>query len=204
MPRVIDHEERRNEVLAATWKVVATEGLEAATIRRIAIEVGCTAGLVTHHFANKDEILVAALRQVHVAAARRMASHLSSGSPLKTLYAVLLEVLPLDDDRKLEWRVWIAFWGQSLGKPYLAQELHNRYSEWRNAISGLMRAAQRSQEVSPQLDVRLWTDITISLIDGLGLQAVLEPQYFSTQRLKKVVASHMEKLLQDVNLIETS
>ncbi|WP_054895775.1 TetR/AcrR family transcriptional regulator [Pseudomonas sp. NBRC 111137] len=204
MPRVIDHEERRSEVLAATWQVVATEGLEAATIRRIAIEVGCTAGLVTHHFASKDDILVAALRQVHIAAAKRMASHLSSGSQLKTLHAVLLEVLPLDDERRLEWRVWIAFWGQSLGKTALAQELHNRYAEWRNLINGLLRAAQRSQEIPPQLDVRLWTDLTISLIDGLGLQAVLEPEYFNTSRLKKVVASHMGKILQDYQLIESS
>ena len=41
-------------------------------MRRIAEAAGCTTGLVTHYFASKDEILVAALRPSHEAAGARM------------------------------------------------------------------------------------------------------------------------------------
>ena len=36
MPKIVDHAERRREVLDATWRVIGREGLEAATVRRIA------------------------------------------------------------------------------------------------------------------------------------------------------------------------
>ena len=72
MPKVVDHDQRRRELLEATAAVIAAEGIEAATVRRIAREVGCTTGLVTHYFAEKDELVIGVLHQVHSASAERM------------------------------------------------------------------------------------------------------------------------------------
>ena len=48
MPKVVDPKERRDEVLAAAWRVIQRDGLKGATIRAIAAEVGegavCTCG----------------------------------------------------------------------------------------------------------------------------------------------------------------
>ncbi|MGH3177968.1 MAG: TetR/AcrR family transcriptional regulator, partial [Streptosporangiaceae bacterium] len=50
MPKVVDHAARRAELVDAAWRVIAEEGLEAATMRRIAEAAGCTTGRVTHYF----------------------------------------------------------------------------------------------------------------------------------------------------------
>ena len=76
MPKVIDHAVRRAELVDAAWRVIAEEGLEAATMRRIAEAAGCTTGRVTHYFDSKDDVLVAALREVHSRAAKRMIRHI--------------------------------------------------------------------------------------------------------------------------------
>ncbi len=68
MPKVVDHDARRAAIVEAALRVIAGAGLENATVRRIAHEAVSTTGLVTHYFANKDEILIAALRHVHRAA----------------------------------------------------------------------------------------------------------------------------------------
>ena len=47
MPKVVDHAVRRAELVDAAWRVIAEEGLEAATMRRIAEAAGCTTGRVT-------------------------------------------------------------------------------------------------------------------------------------------------------------
>ena len=53
----------RDRLIAAAFVVVAREGLEAASVKAIAVEAGITAGLLHYHFPTKDALLEAALRQ---------------------------------------------------------------------------------------------------------------------------------------------
>jgi TetR/AcrR family transcriptional regulator, transcriptional repressor of bet genes len=172
VPRVVDHEQRRRELVAATWAVVAAEGIEAATVRRIAEEAGCTTGRITHYFADKEEVLVAALRQVHRAAGRRMLAAIGQRSGLEALRAVLAEALPLDENRILEWRVWLAFWGSAATSTSLQAEQHQRYREWR----GLLKRVLATAQLSADIDLDRLVDQIVALVDGFGLQGVLDPQ----------------------------
>jgi AcrR family transcriptional regulator len=196
MPKVVDHDERRREILEATWQVVAREGLGSATVRRIAEEACCTTGLVTHYFASKDEILVAALRRVHVAAGERMARHLGQDGGLKALEAVLLEALPMSVESVLEWRVWMTFWGQALSGDTLVAEQARRYREWRQLVQGLLRSASARGELRPRIDVARTTDEIVALVDGLGIQASLEPRRLTPARLRSIVRGHLAGLAQ--------
>ena len=47
----------RDEVKEATIRVIATEGVPAVTIRRVAREVGRSTSAITHYFADRDELL---------------------------------------------------------------------------------------------------------------------------------------------------
>jgi len=181
MPKVVDHDQRRAELIAAAWTVIADEGIEAATIRRIAEVAGCTTGRVTHYFDAKDEILVAALRRVHYAAGARMLDHLRTEQGAGALRAVLLDALPLDGQRALEWRVWLAFWGRASTDAALIEEQQRRYAEWRRLLQAII-APIAGQQTAPQ-QVRLLVDLVAGAIDGLGIQAVLEPSRFPAQRL---------------------
>jgi TetR/AcrR family transcriptional regulator, transcriptional repressor of bet genes len=172
VPKVVDHAQRRRELVAATWAVVAAEGIEAATVRRIAEEAGCTTGRITHYFADKEEVLVAALRQVHRAAGKRMLAAIGERSGLAALRAVLAEALPLDQERVLEWRVWLAFWGSAATSASLQAEQHERYREWR----GLLKRVLATAPLSARIDLDRLVDQIVALVDGFGLQGVLDPQ----------------------------
>ena len=172
MPKVVDHAQRRRELVAATWAVVAAEGIEAATVRRIAEEAGCTTGRITHYFADKEEVLVAALRQVHRAAGKRMLAAIGQRSGLEALRAVLAEALPLDQERILEWRVWLAFWGSAATSTSLQAEQQQRYREWR----GLLKRVLATAQLSADIDLDRLVDQIVALVDGFGLQGVLDPQ----------------------------
>jgi TetR/AcrR family transcriptional regulator, transcriptional repressor of bet genes len=169
VPKVVDHAQRRRELVAATWAVVAAEGIEAATVRRIAEEAGCTTGRITHYFADKEEVLVAALRQVHRAAGKRMLAAIGPRSGRAALRAVLAEALPLDEERTLEWRVWLAFWGSAATSTRLQAEQHERYREWRGLLNRVLATAQ----LPGGIDLDRLTDQIVALVDGFGLQGVL-------------------------------
>jgi AcrR family transcriptional regulator len=176
VPKVVDHAQRRRELVAATWAVVAAEGIEAATVRRIAEEAGCTTGRITHYFADKEEVLVAALRQVHRAAGKRMLAAIGPRSGLEALRAVLAEALPLDQERILEWRVWLAFWGSAATSASLQAEQHERYREWRGLLKRVLAGAQRDGQLPADIDLDRLVDQIVALVDGFGLQGVLDPE----------------------------
>jgi AcrR family transcriptional regulator len=110
MPKIVDHEQRRNEIALVACRVVAQYGFDQATIVRIAREAGYTTGMVAHYFDTKQEIIIAALRLI----LRRIEERLdprTTGAEADLL-ALLSEALPLDETRYTECAFWIAFWGQ--------------------------------------------------------------------------------------------
>jgi AcrR family transcriptional regulator len=183
VPKTVDHAQRRRELTDATWAVVAAEGIEAATVRRIAEQAGCTTGLITHYFASKEDVLVAALRRVHQTAGDRMCAAMEQHSGLEALRAVLTEALPLDEERVLECKVRLAFWGSAATSARLQAEQHQRYREWRGFLTEMLTTAQRSGQLSAGLRLDRLVDQIIALVDGLGLQSVLEPQHASPGQL---------------------
>lgn len=110
MPKIVDHEKRRDEIALVACRVVAECGFEQATVVRIAREAGYTTGMVAHYFDTKQEIIIAALRLM----LRRVDERLqpSSGGERPDLLTLLMEVLPVDEERYIECAFWTAFWGQ--------------------------------------------------------------------------------------------
>jgi AcrR family transcriptional regulator len=110
MPKIVDHDKRRDEIALVACRVVAQVGFDQATIVRIAREAGYTTGMVAHYFDTKQDIIIAALRLI----LRRIEERLSpqGGGAEPQLLALLTEALPVDEPRYTECAFWIAFWGQ--------------------------------------------------------------------------------------------
>jgi TetR/AcrR family transcriptional repressor of bet genes len=110
MPKIVDHEQRRDEIALVACRVVAEHGFDQATIVRIAREAGYTTGMVAHYFDTKQEIVIAALRLI----LRRIEERLTrpAGGVESDLLTVLTEALPVDEQRFTECAFWTAFWGQ--------------------------------------------------------------------------------------------
>jgi AcrR family transcriptional regulator len=110
MPKIVDHEKRRDEIALVACRVVAEGGFDQATIVRIAREAGYTTGMVAHYFDTKQDIIIAALRLMLRRIDERLQRNSESERP--DLLALLTEMLPVDEERYIECAFWIAFWGQ--------------------------------------------------------------------------------------------
>ena len=166
MPKSVDPDQKRAEFIAASFEVIAAEGLPAATLRRVAAAAGCTTGALTHYFAGRKSLLVDALRSAHFEAGARMAAAARANAPrLERLRAVLLEALPLDAARLREWRVWLAFWAESMNDAALAAENARRYAEWSELLEGLVDSLTSSASEKRGEVAHL-----IALVDGLGVR----------------------------------
>ena len=73
MPKLVDHDLRREEVAEAAWRVIGRDGIEGATLREIAREAGFTTGVIQHYFRDRDELLAFAARLISQQGSARLA-----------------------------------------------------------------------------------------------------------------------------------
>jgi AcrR family transcriptional regulator len=191
MPKVVDHEQRREELAAAVWRLASRDGLESVTIRSVAAEAGWSTGALHHYFSDKEELLLFAFGTVADRIGRRVATaqEVATG-PLGLARELLAVGLPLDPERRAETRVWFAFLGLALTRPVLARAQRAAYRHWRRLVADALRAAQEQGQVEPGIDVEREAAELVALVDGLAVQAMFEPR----ARMQDLVDERLARL----------
>jgi AcrR family transcriptional regulator len=194
MPKIVDWDGRRDEILSATWRVIARDGIAGATIRAIAKEAGCSRGILGHYFHDKEDILGSALLLSHRRVGARMTAAAEGLSGLEALRAVMLEALPLDARRDLEAQIEISFWGRALGNTALSELQHSEFDRLWSRLHGLLRQAADLGQLQSDCDLDLATHELVVLIDGLSAERVLYPGRVSPQRQTQMLDRVLQSL----------
>lgn len=177
MPRVVDVDERRREIVAATARLIARGGLEAATMRDIAAEAGWTTGVVNHYFADKRELLRSTL--THSIRERRVVRRRAGGdTPGELLRHELSAALPLDEQGRTHWLVTLAFLAQAVGDAELAAVQRDAYRGFRANVAELVLLTGVG-EMATALDR---AEHLIAQIDGVAIQAMFDPESWPAAR----------------------
>ncbi len=191
MPKIVDHEKRREEVLQATWRVVTAVGLHEATTRRIAKEAGYSNGVLAHYFADKDDILVSSLQMAHTRVRARMMAAVQQCEGLAALRAVILEALPIDDDRLLEAQLEFGYLSRAINATALREVYEAERVAFREFLSGLVAGARVAGELNPELSDAHIVAESLVLIDGLSIQATFQPARVPAQLQQDLLDSFM-------------
>ncbi|MFE3454306.1 TetR/AcrR family transcriptional regulator [Nonomuraea sp. NPDC059194] len=194
MPKIVDHEERRREVLSAASTVIVRDGIDAATSRAIAKEAGLSNGVLGHYFADKDEILLSALRHSHRRIRARITQRVEGLTGLAALREVLLDNLPLDAERDQETRLEISFWSRSLAVERLAEVQRAEAAELRAAVRELLEQARAAGEIGVGDDLDVVAERLLALVDGLSLRSLLYPDRLGRAELERVMITTLEAL----------
>ena len=194
MARSSDSEARRSEFAEAAWRTIAVRGLDAATVREVARGAGASTGRLVHYFRSKDELMLEALRHAGRVVRRRMNALLAERSGLAALDGLLRDALPLDDARRAEWRFWLAYWARAASEPALAAEQQRRIGIWRSMLARVLGEAQAAGDLAPGVDVALEAEVIMALVDGLGQQALFDPEQMTPERLSLHVAALITRL----------
>lgn len=199
MPRTADHEQRRRQVADALLRVVSAEGLDAASIPRVARAAGTSTGLVQRYFATKDDLLRFAFDHLLRLVGERIAAALAEVGPeagtADRLYAALATfLLPAALPGDPEGRVWLAFLARAAVEPDLLRLHVTNTDLLRTEVAGAVRAGQASGESPADLDPEEEAVALVAVLDGLTVHVVLEPQTMTTDRALAVLRRELDRL----------
>ena len=82
MPKIVDHDKRRLEILNSAFSLFAASGYHGVSVRQIAKSIGMTTGMLYHYFPSKPELftsLVNVQQQKQIADFNTFLSNNTSG-----------------------------------------------------------------------------------------------------------------------------
>ncbi|GAA2441717.1 TetR/AcrR family transcriptional regulator [Streptomyces macrosporus] len=194
MPKRVDHHARRTLIADALMRVAADRGLEAVSLRHVAAEAGVSTGMVQHYFRTKDEMMTFAMETVGERTEARLTAAVEalgeSPAPKALVRTLLTGLLPLDEPRRAEGRVALAFLAYSAARPRVAAALREDAAGMREVLAGRIRAAQDAGDAPEELDPDHAATALLALVDGLGVHVLGE--HYAPETALAVLDAHLD------------
>lgn len=177
-------------------QVVAERGLTGTTLRHVADAAGVSVGLVQRYFVSKDDLLHFGFAHVYQRTHERVAA-VPLVPPVKQILLGIAEaILPLDEERCRESRVWLAFVHASLTDPRLAESHRQSAGELLDGLRQALDGAQRTGELDVSVDTEVESLRLMALLDGLTVNRLAMGQRYADPVLRALLHQHVDGLFE--------
>lgn len=195
MPKIVDHDERRRQISAAVLRVVAADGVAAATLRRVAADSGFPMSTIQHYFAGAQEMLQFALARQEEAKAERIALRVRAeweNGPRAVLEGIMAEVLPITKAQRQEAAVGVAYYVAWHRDEELKASLVKDIPAARAGLAVVVAEAQRRGEVGADADAEREAELLLALFDSLASGVVVG--YHTPQGALETAQYYLDRL----------
>jgi TetR/AcrR family transcriptional repressor of bet genes len=180
---------RRQQLIDATIKCIARNGLGSTSIGDVAKEAGLSQGIVNLHFESKDNLLTETLRFVvdeYKTQFNRTLDEAGPGTAEKLLALVQLDLHPSIMNRQ-KTPVWFAFWGEVKSRPTYRRICDTRdkyYDKVFEELCATIIAEGKYANVSA-------SSVAVALnamTNGMWLSYLISPRSFDRDKAKIAVS----------------
>lgn len=178
MPKIVDHDQRRRELVEATLRIVVRQGLAGATMRDIAAEAGFANGAIKAYFASKSDLLAATYLFVYEATNRRVELSTVGLRGLAALRAFAHEVLPVTPELHDEARVVLSFLAEAAQSPSHARTTRETMALWRSWILGWLVQADDDGDLAAAVALEPAADVLLTYLLGAQTTAIIGGESF--------------------------
>lgn len=196
MPKIVNHEERREFIARVSADIIADQGLEQATIREIALRTGFSKGVIEHYFDDKDHIIDMALNWVNERFMIRERKLTEGKHGLAALHARLTGALPLTKESVQEWKIRLRFWSIAAVQNDLHSLQSRRLTLTRQRYQQDLDEAKSLDELHPDIDTTHAADMLIHFVSGVSCNAIIAPTSYGKKYLKEVIDTVIDDVRQ--------
>ena len=169
----------RERILDAAIERIASDGIDAVRIARIAMDAGVSTALVHYHFATREALLAEALEHSFERAGDVRTTDSGEPSSVQRLRGMVEQCLPLPGQQEQDWVLWVELWLRAVRHPELrptAAKLYDRMHAW--FVEALEEFDCDADRVAHRV---------LALIDGYGLRALLDDPAMPVERAREEV-----------------
>ena len=191
MPRLIDHDDRNDEIGAAAFRVLVRDGIAGLSVRKVAEEAEIATASLRRAFPTQDALRRFCFDRIHQSVAARLRAVTGDGREKAMQW--MRELLPLDDTRRTELVVQLQLSRLALTDESLrgsAADLH----DGRRVCSSVLRQLSESGVTDPTLDPDLETARLHALLDGLALHLLWNTSDDPAGQADRVLQRHIDTL----------
>lgn len=176
--------ERREEILAAAYRVAVREQLGGLSMRAVAHEAGVSKGLVFFHFSDKETLLRELLDWLLEDAPRvEVPADLDPAHPGRRLVQVVEHQVALLPARQGRVQLFLDFWVMGTGVPELRARIRTAFDRYRAEFLPYTRAvAAAMPDRFDGDDPDGLAAVLVSFIQGCALQMNAAPETFDVAR----------------------
>ena len=194
MPKIVDHDQRRRDIMQATLRIIVRQGLSGATMRDIATEAGFANGAITPYFTSKSDLLSATYLHVFEATNRRVAVATRGRRGLAALEAFAYEVLPVNDELRDEARVVLSFWGEVAQNELHARTTQETLEPWRRQIIGWLEQAAEDHELAADVQIGTEADMLLTYMMGAQVNRIAASNRFDGAAFVSQLTYYLQRL----------
>lgn len=188
MPRHVNHDNRRAEILQATLAVLAEKGPRGVTFRAVAARMGGSSTLVTHYFASRQALLDALAAAVADWPAELAELEQGVEDPGERLRLFLHWMVPADEEGLVTERGRV-----NLNAEHDARvRTQHLFDTWDKHVREHLR--RHLKGLVPPHQVEATVDLLRSITNGITLSAVEHPGEWPGDRQFAVIDDALARL----------
>ncbi|MER7013792.1 TetR/AcrR family transcriptional regulator [Saccharopolyspora sp. NPDC000359] len=176
MPKIIDHDQRRREIVEVAKQLIIEGGFEAATMRSIVAAAGYANGALKRYFPSKDDIIAATFQSVLAEMNERIrAQGPAPADPLEALRHYVEAALPLDQYRIDSARILLVLWEHAVANEELAELYRKFLGTWRAQLAERIAAARGRGESPDAPEVASLAGEVVGVSIGANVTCLMYP-----------------------------
>ncbi|MGO1385063.1 MAG: TetR/AcrR family transcriptional regulator [Arachnia sp.] len=189
MPKIVARPERREFLVGATWELIVAEGLGAVTLRKVAATAGFANGALKPYFSTKSELMEASYQLAFDRTNARAKISVGELGGIEAVRRLCREIMPLDEVRRVEARVVIAFWEAAVTDPTISVLARTTMQEFvEGIVSHLLEAWTMGEVASPDVvALHAIADELLWMMMGLQSLCWLTPEATTPARQNAVL-----------------
>ena len=197
MPKIVDHDSRRQAYVDAMWRVVSREGAGGISVRSVAAEAGVSPSNIVHYLPSRGEMLGEAVSRLVADASARAAELEDADLDLDSASDLVMVAIPHTRTRRRQSEVWLLLLAEQETNPDARRILSGLQGRVAEAVRRSMDRFAAAGLMAPTRDRDREAVRLHALIDGLSIQTLVSSTDMSPTRIRETVRIHLADLAND-------
>lgn len=202
MPKIVDHAQRRTEIVHALWQVIYLKGIDGVSFRSVAEAAGISVGRVQHYFPSRSELILEGCRLIVDSAEvadpddADASSDSGSADAVAALRDFCFAFIPAGETMRIGASVWYTYVARAVMDEQIADIIRasdRATLELGERLHLAVAGAAGSRADDGNVAARSWAMRLIALGKGLAQEVMLDER--SAASAKEILEAELAPLV---------